>query len=89
MKCYVYSFYNKKVGAYEKPIINNWEPKDFGELVRRDVLVSDNDAKDKMKETDLYYLGLFDDAVAAFELEAKPEFLFSVGELVVGKQGDN
>lgn len=89
MKCYVYSFYNKKVGAYERPIVNNYEQKDFAELVRRDVLVSDNAAKDHMKECDLYYLGHFDDANGAFELEAKPEFLFSVGELVVGKQGDD
>lgn len=87
MKCYLYAFYNKKVGCYEKPIVNNFEVEDFKTLVIRDVLVSDNQAKDRMSECELYALGYYDDETGLFETK-KPEFLLNVGELIVGKQGE-
>lgn len=89
MKCYVYAFYNKKIGAYEKPIVNNFDKKDFEQLVIRDVIVSDNAAKDRMKECSLYYLGIYDDEVAKFELGANAEFLVDLAPLIVGKEQTN
>ena len=89
MKCYVYAFYNKKIGAYEKPIINNFNNDDFKTLVIRDVLVSDNQAKDRMAECDLYALGQYDDEKGIFETH-QPEFLMPLCELIEGKKaGDN
>ena len=86
MKCLVYAFYNKKVGAYEKPIVNNFQKEDFQELVIRDVIVSDNEAKERMKECSLYYLGNYDDATGKFELEANPEFMLDIAPLIIGKE---
>lgn len=84
MKCYVYAFYNKLVGAYEKPIINNFPQEDFSELVVRDILVSDNAAKVRMQECQLFYLGKYDDKLAKFELESQPDFILDVGSLING-----
>ena len=89
MKCYVYAFYNKKIGAYEKPIVNNFVKEDFAQLVVRDVLVSDNAAKDRMKECELYELGTYDDAIGEFNCK-KPEFILDLSTLIEGKKvGDN
>ena len=89
MKCYVYAFYNKKVGAYEKPIVNNFIKDDFIQLVIRDVLVSDNAAKDRMKECELYELGIYDDVKGEFDVH-KPEYLIDLSTLIEGKKvGDS
>lgn len=85
MKCYVYAFYNKKIGCYEKPIINNFPVDDFKTLVIRDVLVSTNEVKDKMAECELYELGQYDDELGEFNCH-KPEFVMGLSELIVGKK---
>lgn len=85
MKCYIYAFYNKKIGAYEKPIVNNYQKEDFTQLVVRDVLVSDNAAKDRMKECDLYELGTYDDVLGVFDTH-KPEFILALDTLIDGKK---
>lgn len=84
MKCNVYAFYNKKVGAYEKPIVNNYDKETFGQLVIRDVICSDNDAKEKMKECSLYYLGEYDDEIGKLNCNT-PEFMLDIAPLVEGK----
>ena len=66
MKNFIYSFFNKKVGAYESPIFNSYEKENFKELVVRDCLVSGNAAKARMEECSLYFLGIFDDVECKF-----------------------
>ena len=85
MKCYIYAFYNKKIGAFEKPIVNNWCKEDFTQLVIRDVLVSDNAAKEKMIECQLYELGIYNDETGEFDVH-KPEFIMSLDTLIEGKK---
>ena len=88
MKCYVYAFYDKKIGAYERPIVNNYEPEDFKTLVVRDVLCSTNEVKDRMCDKSLYKLGFYDDAIGEFNTN-KPEFLMDIAPLIVGKQKED
>lgn len=89
MMCYVYAFYNKKVSAYEKPVVNNFDKDTMHQLVIRDVLVSDNEAKSRMAECSLYYLGQYNDEQGLLIPESKPEFIFDIAPLIEGvKEGE-
>ena len=58
---HVYINYNRKVGAYERPIFRIEDPDEYVEAVSRDFKASDDLAKSKIADYNLVYAGTFDD----------------------------
>lgn len=78
-----YTYYNRKVGSYSLPQFDNFEKKDKVEIMQRTFIVTnDLNVKRELSESDLCYVGTFDDKAGKFEMLDKPEFLcnFSLGD---------
>lgn len=82
MKLKGYCYYNRKVGSYSIPQFDNFEKEDKVEIMQRTFIVtSDMNVKRELSESDLCFVGTFDDKAGKFEMLDKPEFLcnFSLG----------
>ncbi len=76
MKTYIYSWYDKQIGAYSQPFTTNFKPDETKESIGREMLKGSIPAELENKE--LYYLGCFHDNQALFELEPNKEFLLTI-----------
>lgn len=80
MKIFLYSMYDKKIGAFRAPVTSAYEQvSDFAEDVRRFVLSSEY--QKQLDECDIYYLGVFDDKVGEYVTQ-KPQFVVSISDLL-------
>lgn len=81
---YVYSYFNRTVGAYQDPFLQPVTKDLFPKLVQRSVVMNPAEAaKQHLYECDLYYLGTFDDQTGSFDLLSKPEFCCTLSTLEV------
>lgn len=72
MKQYLYVYFNVYLSAWDKPMAQNFEPKDMAEGVRRYVMMNPDEAlKARFDEKELYVIGTFDDAEGTIEITEK------------------
>lgn len=68
MKFHIYTNFNRKVECFERPLVRIEDPDEYCELVSRDFKASDDNAKTKMSEYNLIYVGTYDDVTGKFDL---------------------
>lgn len=76
----MYAIYNKKINAFERPVITFHEKDEFIEVLKRDYHASDNVSQAKLKENVCYYLGEYDDNTGEIKVIQK-EFLIDLAVL--------
>ena len=62
----VYIFQNRKVEAFELPVLRMENENEYLEVVTRDYRASEDNVKVKMKEYVLYHAGTYDDNTGKF-----------------------
>lgn len=81
-----YAYYNRKVGAYTDPRFETTTKENKIEAMQRAyVLTHDANTRRDLSESDLVFVGTFDDKSGEFELVGKPEFLCNFGGLENGE----
>lgn len=85
MKYHVYTNYNRKVEAYERPLVLIEDPDEYIERVTRDFKASDDNAKAKIAEYNLVYVGVYDDVVGKFFLQ-EPNVIMNCSCLLEQKE---
>lgn len=81
---YVYSLYNRKTGVYNEPFLQPITKDLYPKLLQRSVILNPQQARQNHTyESDLYYLGTFDEEQGKFDLLDKPEFLCTFSNLEV------
>lgn len=88
MKFYVYAIYNKLLDCFERPIVTNYTQEDFIEAAKRDYVASLPEARSKMHENLIYFVGTYDDHDAKFDLLELKNPIFDLGSLEVKKDGE-
>lgn len=87
MKYYIYTNYNRKVNAYERPLFMMEDPDEYVERLTRDFKASEEAAQVKMAEYDIYYRGIYDDNKATFDL-VEPNLIFHLADLLAAAKQD-
>ena len=82
MKLNVLTYWNKKVGFWNKPVFVEGKVEDIVEGTCRDIVSGRVDPKAHIEELDMYLLGEYDDKTAEFVLKEKPEFLVAFDTLL-------
>lgn len=86
MKKYVYILRDKKLGAYENPILRVDDVEHVVEsYVRGLKLISPEEAV-RARDMSLYYLGTFDDVIGKFELIEHEEKLLDFEDYIPRKE---
>lgn len=76
----VYCYKNDKVGTYSAPFVSIFDREQIPEMVRRNLIENQDNLKlDLIKESSLYFLGLFDDKNGNLD-SGSPEFIISLSE---------
>lgn len=68
MKYFIYVNYNKKVEAYERPLIMMENEEEYIERIRRDFKASPKEAQEKIAEYEINLVGMYDDNTGKIEL---------------------
>lgn len=78
----IYVNYNKKVEAYERPLILMEDDNEYIERIKRDFKASTPDAQEKIGEYLINKVGTFDDNTGVITLEVK-NTIFDCGVLLL------
>lgn len=81
MISFIYSYRDKKLGAFTQPLINNIEPKRAAVAFSRGVSGLSEDQKSKMIDFDLYFLGTYDDETGNIKV-SQPEYILSLDSVI-------
>lgn len=84
---YIYVNYNKKVEAYERPLVLMEDENEYIEKITRDFRASSPEAQEKIAEYLVYKAGLYDDDTGLIKLEEK-NVIFDCGSLLVRGERD-
>lgn len=78
---YCYVIFNKKINAFERPVITFHEKDEFIEVLKRDYHASDVNNQAKLRDNICYYVGSYDDNSAKFNLVDNKELLIDLAVL--------
>ena len=82
MKYYIYVNYNKKVEAYERPLVLQEDEEEYIERIKRDFKASPKESQEKMGEYLINLAGYYDDNTGVIKLVEK-NTIFDIGSLLV------
>jgi len=83
----IYVNYNKKVEAYERPLILMEDEKEYVERIKRDFKASPKDAQEKIAEYLINHVGTYDDNTGVITLSEK-NTIFDCAVLLVEVKKD-
>lgn len=76
----IYAYKNDKVGSFSAPFVSIFDREQIPEMVRRNLIENKENLKlDLIKESSLYFLGLFNDKTGDLD-SGSPEFIISLSE---------
>lgn len=81
----IYVNYNKKVEAYERPLIMMEDELEYIERIKRDFKASPKEAQEKISEYLINKVGTYDDNTGVIKLEEK-NCIFDCAVLLVGEE---
>ena len=81
----IYVNYNKKVEAYERPLVMMENEEEYIERIKRDFKASPKEAQEKIGEYLINKVGTYDDNTGIIKLEEK-NTIFDCGCLLVGEK---
>lgn len=84
MKYFIYVNFNRKVEAFERPLVIMEDPTEYIERITRDFKASDDNAKAKIAEYNIFHVGEFDDNSGKIELR-EPNVIFNCSTLMEKK----
>lgn len=87
MKYNIYVNYNKRVEAYERPLIMMEDEVEYIERIKRDFKASPKEAQDKIAEYTINHVGYYDDNTGVITLVEK-NTIFDCGCLLEGKKDE-
>lgn len=82
MILHVYAYRDKKIGAFMVPTFTTDTKEVALEKLSRSIKVDDEKKAEKLKDLDLYYIGVYDDKTGILA-PIQPEFLLSLDEVIV------
>lgn len=82
----IYVNYNKKVEAYERPLVMMEDENEYIERIKRDFKASNSEAQEQIAEYLINKVGTYDDNTGIITLEEK-NTIFDCGVLLI-KEGD-
>ena len=80
----IYVNYNKKVEAYERPLILMEDENEYIERISRDFKASPKEAQEKIAEYLVNKVGTYDDVTGIIKLEER-NCIFDCGSLLLGE----
>lgn len=81
MKFKVYVAQNIQTNCFERPIFTNLDPDDFVEAIQRDFACSSQEAKERLVQNKMFFIGTYDDKVCAFDLLADKKLVIDISQL--------
>ena len=84
----IYVNYNKKVGAYERPLIMMENEEEYIERIKRDFKASPKEAQLKIAEYLINFAGTYDDNTGEIKL-VEYNTIFDCGVLLAGEEDGN
>ena len=84
----IYVNYNKKVEAYERPLIMMENEEEYIERIKRDFKASPKEAQEKIGEYTINKVGTYDDNTGVIKLEER-NCIFDCGVLLLGEKDES
>lgn len=77
--CFAYK--DRRTKAFTGPILDHCSKENYIEKMKRAFIVDKPEVHAQNKDLSMYYLGVYDDTKATFDLLPEPEFVLEVDEL--------
>ena len=82
MKLNILVYKNLTLGATSNPRYESEEPEKVAEMTRRSVIMSEPEKIAHLVNTELYFLGTYDDETMSFEIESSPRLLIDFNKIL-------